>query len=141
VRACLHVACASHKFRPCCCGCPAPAITTVTLIIGTVVYVKPTEVPRVPFTRDLVFLAAALLLILVSASIGTVSVSEGSREGGSDVVLARRLGRGRGGVVRACGRSKRCVLFRGMGQRLGVGTALRCGELTVAYPLSAAFNP
>lgn len=55
---------------------PPPAITTVTLIIGSVVYLKPTEVPRVPFTRDLVFLVLALLLILVSTSIGKVSVRE-----------------------------------------------------------------
>lgn len=57
------------------------AITTVTLIIGSVVYLKPTEVSRVPFTRDLVFLALALLLILISTSIGSVSVSEGFRVG------------------------------------------------------------
>lgn len=48
----------------------------MTLIIGSVVYLKPTEVPRVPFTRDLVFLVLALLLILISASIGSVSVRE-----------------------------------------------------------------
>lgn len=54
----------------------SPAIATVTLIIGSVVYLKPTEVPRVPFTRDLVFLLLALVLILISASIGEISVRE-----------------------------------------------------------------
>lgn len=54
----------------------ATAITTVTLIIGSVVYLKPTEVPRVPFTRDLAFLVLALLLILLSTSLGSVSVRD-----------------------------------------------------------------
>eukprot|EP00752_Nemacystus_decipiens_P012379 g10971.t2 len=49
-------------------------ITTVTLIIGSVVFLKPTEVPRVPFTRDLVFLVLALLLVLISTSAGKVSI-------------------------------------------------------------------
>lgn len=47
----------------------------MTLIIGCVVYVKPAQVSRVPFTRDVAFLVMALLLVLLSASMGRISVS------------------------------------------------------------------
>ncbi|CAM9239518.1 unnamed protein product [Scytosiphon promiscuus] len=49
-------------------------ISTVTLIIGCVVYVRPTQVSRVPFTRDITFLVMALLLVLFSASMGRIPI-------------------------------------------------------------------
>ncbi|CAM9125704.1 unnamed protein product [Ectocarpus fasciculatus] len=49
-------------------------ISTVTLIIGSVVYIKPTGVPRVAFTRDVVFLVLALVLVIISDCIGEISL-------------------------------------------------------------------
>ncbi|CAB1116702.1 unnamed protein product [Ectocarpus sp. CCAP 1310/34] len=47
-------------------------ISTVTLIVGSVVYIKPTGVPPVPFTRDVVFLVLALVLVVISDCFGEV---------------------------------------------------------------------
>ncbi|CAM9114656.1 unnamed protein product [Ectocarpus sp. 12 AP-2014] len=49
-------------------------ISTVTLIVGSVVYIKPTGVPPVPFTRDVVFLVSALVLVVISDCFGEVSL-------------------------------------------------------------------
>lgn len=54
---------------------PVAAMFTVTLVVGGVLHVQNTDVPPLPFSRDVIFLAASLLLIIWSAVIGEVSVS------------------------------------------------------------------
>ncbi|CBJ33101.1 conserved unknown protein [Ectocarpus siliculosus] len=49
-------------------------ISTVTLVVGSVVYIKPTGVPPVPFARDVVFLVLALVLVVISDCFGEISL-------------------------------------------------------------------
>lgn len=62
--------------------CLVAAVITITAIVGSVLHVKPTAVPPLPFIRDVVFLLLAFIMVFASAIMGSISVS-----GGGDICI------------------------------------------------------
>ena len=58
------------------------AMVTITVVIAGVVYAKPTPMRPVPFSRDIMFLLIAHLMILGSTTAGAISVSASGDEDG-----------------------------------------------------------